>query len=60
MWHLFMKLLRELHREPHHYATAAGLTVFMLLIGHYEKAELMAGWVYAVFENLFGAGGGQT
>jgi hypothetical protein len=45
---------RLLLSHPHHYVTAAGLTCFFFLTGHFETAALIGAWGYAVFENLVG------
>lgn len=40
-----------LHR-PHHYLTALGCTVLMVLLGHLDHAALTAFWLYALVENV--------
>jgi hypothetical protein len=46
---------RVLVTHPHHYATAAGLTGFLFLVGHYESGAVMGAWGYALIENLASA-----
>jgi hypothetical protein len=38
--------------HPHHYVTAAGITVLLVLAGHYEIGGIVAAWCYALVENV--------
>lgn len=49
------KRFRCIVAHPHHYATAAGLTVFFACTGHFEIAAVLGAWGYALTENLFSA-----
>lgn len=44
--------VRTLFSHPHHYTTAAGLTMLLLLSGHYETGAIVAAWCYALIENI--------
>lgn len=49
------KRFRAIVAHPHHYATAAGLTVFFACTGHFEVAAVLGAWGYAFVENLASA-----
>lgn len=44
--------LKAFIRHPHHYVVACGLSVTMLIIGHYGTTEHIGAWLYAVLENV--------
>ena len=44
--------IRVLFSHPHHYVTAAGITVLLMVAGHYEVGAVVAAWCYALVENV--------
>lgn len=48
--------VKALARHPHHYATAAGLTALLYILGHHDSAAVSGVWGYAFLENVASAG----